>query len=101
MQPARYRALKWGMALAAIPAVLFFPAFAALSICPPSYGPMVMKVLIVVFLFSWSFAIGFLLRARNLNSGDMAVITAAWMGISVSAVGIAFTVFAITRVLKR
>jgi hypothetical protein len=59
----RKKALCQGLPLALLPALLIFPAFALLTICPPRFGPIVMYLLLVVFLVSEILAIGVLTRA--------------------------------------
>jgi hypothetical protein len=44
--------LWWGLLLASIPAILFLPAFALFTICPPQYGPVVMTVILIAFAAS-------------------------------------------------
>jgi hypothetical protein len=44
--------LGLGLLLASIPAILFFPAFALFTICPPQYGPVVMTVILILFAAS-------------------------------------------------
>lgn len=44
--------LWWGLLFASTPAILFLPAFALFTICPPQYGPVVMTVILIVFAAS-------------------------------------------------
>lgn len=44
--------LWWGLLLASIPAILFIPAFALFTICPPRYGSVVMTIVLIVFAAS-------------------------------------------------
>jgi hypothetical protein len=89
--------LKLGLAFAMVPAALFFPAVAALTVCPPSYGPALMTTLAIGFICSWSFAIVLLSKARMLSHDDLAVLAFLWVGIAISALGISFTIWAFAR----
>jgi hypothetical protein len=44
--------LWWGLFLASIPAILFFPAFSLFTICPPRYGAVIMAVILILFAAS-------------------------------------------------
>jgi hypothetical protein len=91
------RLMKCGLALAIIPAALFFPAVAFLAVCPPSYGKSAMTILAIGFIGSWATAIALSLRALILHSRDRATIVAAWCGITISAVGLAYAVYGIAK----
>ena len=49
---ARKHQLRQGFLTASIPAVLFFPAVAFLTICPPKYGLVGMRTMAAAFLFA-------------------------------------------------
>ncbi len=95
------RLLVPGLLLAATPTGLFFPALAFLTVCPPSYGPAVMKGLAVAFCISWGFAIVLLIKWRLLGSDSLTAATLAWVGIAVSVSGIAFTVWLLAKTPTR
>jgi hypothetical protein len=48
--------LRQGLLLAAVPAVLFLPAVALLTVCPPEYGIAIMRATAVVFAADEIFA---------------------------------------------
>jgi hypothetical protein len=50
MKDLQRRSCLWrGLIFAGIPAVLFVPAFALFTICPPEYGSEIMVAILVVF----------------------------------------------------
>ena len=85
----RKHRLWQGLSAACVPAVLFFPAVALLTICPPNYGLWGMRAIGAVFLFSeifsgWIF-VGVIQRKLDWING------LAFLGLLVAAVVLAAT----------
>jgi hypothetical protein len=87
--------LAWGLGLATAPAILFFPAVAFLTVCPPSYGRVATMTLSAVFVITWLITITVLVRVRRLGSRDAAISAGVWPGIGLSTLGVAFTIYGV------
>jgi uncharacterized membrane protein len=93
--------MRLGLALAFIPAVLFFPAVAFLTVCPPAYGRLAMVIFSTGFICSWIAAIASLVRARGVRPHDGPTLVALWLGVAISVSGLALTIYGISKSLHR
>ena len=53
----RRQVLRRGIGFCVVPAILFLPTVAALTVCPPTYGIFIMKSLAITFIASAAYGI--------------------------------------------
>ncbi len=94
--PKRRRRLRNGILLAFVPAFLFLPATAFLTVCPPDYGPTAMKDLAVGFILSELCALWNLCHLIPAKPGEGHIRAAALAGIVVAVFVLAITSWALT-----
>ncbi len=86
----RLKRLLWSMPFVFLPIVLFYPVFARLTICPPSWGEPVAKAFTVGFILSEAWAIRKLTRAINWQfDGEFDSVTAGAAGLLVISAAVA------------
>ena len=61
----RTESLRSSLAYVLVPIILFYPSVAALTICPPAWGPSVMGTLAVAFIASEGLGLRHLSRSVN------------------------------------
>ena len=83
----RTRSFFQGAILCLIPALLFIPAAAALTVCPRPYGTLAMKVVAVVFLVSAGYGIRKLGRVvrRKIDLTSIMALVCSLVGLVVVA----------------